>query len=355
MTTFDLADHRRRPGRRGRRVQGAASSGPASPSSTAAGSAGSCPHIGCLPSKSLLAQRRRARRRTRRATTGPRASAHRDCMINRPPDAAEPDDGGHVRGLEAAGATVYRGDATITGRGRVTVRHDGVEHELSGRQRRRRRRVGLQGAADPGPRGHPDLDQPRGDAGPRAAAQPARAGRRADRLRARPGLRPVRRADDDRPVRAAARPDRPPAQLRGGPRGPRARRGDGPDRRPGGRRARRRPATTARTSSTSTTARPPRATPSCWRSGASSRSTTSGWSTTASTRAGGRPSRATGGCASPTGCASSATRPARSCTPTRATTRASWRSGWRWARRSCPTTGPCPAPRTPTPRRRSSG
>lgn len=93
---------------------------------------GSCPHIGCLPSKALLhsAAEHHANPLT---YDWPRASAHRDWMINRAPDAPEPDDSGHVSGLEAAGATVYRGVATITRRGRVTVTHDGVEHALIGR------------------------------------------------------------------------------------------------------------------------------------------------------------------------------------------------------------------------------
>jgi len=93
---------------------------------------GSCPHIGCLPSKALLHSAAEHAAQPDRYDWA-RASAHRDWMINRAPDAAEPDDGGHVRGLEAAGATVYRGDATITGRGEVTVRHDGVEHDLRAR------------------------------------------------------------------------------------------------------------------------------------------------------------------------------------------------------------------------------
>ncbi len=38
----------------------------------------------------------------------------------------------HVRALEEAGAVVYRGDARIVGRGRVSVTHDGVRHDLSG-------------------------------------------------------------------------------------------------------------------------------------------------------------------------------------------------------------------------------
>ncbi len=93
---------------------------------------GSCPHIGCLPSKALLHSAAEHAADPARYDWA-RASAHRDWMINRAPDAAEPDDGGHVRGLESAGATVYRGDATITARGKVTVRHDGVEHDLTGR------------------------------------------------------------------------------------------------------------------------------------------------------------------------------------------------------------------------------
>ena len=93
---------------------------------------GSCPHIGCLPSKALLHS---AAEHAASPDGYPwsRASAHRDWMINRAPDAAEPDDRGHVRGLEAAGAVVYRGDGAITARGQVTVRHDGVEHVLQGR------------------------------------------------------------------------------------------------------------------------------------------------------------------------------------------------------------------------------
>ena len=90
---------------------------------------GSCPHIGCLPSKALLhgaAEHHANPDRYR----WPRASAHRDFMINRAKDAPEPDDGGHVRSLEGAGAAVYRGDARITGRGQVRVTHDGTHHDL---------------------------------------------------------------------------------------------------------------------------------------------------------------------------------------------------------------------------------
>ena len=50
----------------------------------------------------------------------------------------------------------------------------------------------------------PDVDERAGDAGPRAAHEPARPRRRPDRLRAGPGLCPLRRPDDDRPVGPAA-------------------------------------------------------------------------------------------------------------------------------------------------------
>ena len=91
---------------------------------------GSCPHIGCLPSKSLLDGA--ARHHTNPATYDwPAASAQRDFMINRAPDAAEPDDSGHLKGLTAVGAVVYRGTGTISDRGKVTVRHDDATHELA--------------------------------------------------------------------------------------------------------------------------------------------------------------------------------------------------------------------------------
>jgi pyruvate/2-oxoglutarate dehydrogenase complex dihydrolipoamide dehydrogenase (E3) component len=92
---------------------------------------GSCPHIGCLPSKALL-HAAAEHRANAAAYAWPRASAHRDFMVNRPADAAEPDDRSHVRSLEGAGATVYRGDARIVGRGRVAVTHDGARHEVRG-------------------------------------------------------------------------------------------------------------------------------------------------------------------------------------------------------------------------------
>ena len=93
---------------------------------------GSCPHIGCIPSKSLL-HGAYEHGKNPRVYDWPRASDRRDYMINRPTDAAEPDDSSHATALEQAGATVYRGEARITGRGTVRISHDGLEHDLTAR------------------------------------------------------------------------------------------------------------------------------------------------------------------------------------------------------------------------------
>ena len=79
---------------------------------------GSCPHWGCVPSKTLLNGAHH------RAWGGDypwtRASDRRDYMINRV-GLDYPDDSGHVQGLEAAGATAIRGAARLDGPGRVQV------------------------------------------------------------------------------------------------------------------------------------------------------------------------------------------------------------------------------------------
>jgi pyruvate/2-oxoglutarate dehydrogenase complex dihydrolipoamide dehydrogenase (E3) component len=93
---------------------------------------GSCPHIGCLPSKALLYSAARHAANAE-AYSWPRASAHRDYMINRPADAPEPDDSGHVKGLRDAGALPYRGDGRIAARGEVDVSHDDTTHRLATR------------------------------------------------------------------------------------------------------------------------------------------------------------------------------------------------------------------------------
>ncbi len=92
---------------------------------------GSCPHVGCIPSKSLLNSS--ARHEAGSGYTWEQASDRRDYMVNRPTDADEPDDSSHVAGLEGAGATVYRGEARIVARGVIEVAHDGATHRLEGR------------------------------------------------------------------------------------------------------------------------------------------------------------------------------------------------------------------------------
>jgi pyruvate/2-oxoglutarate dehydrogenase complex dihydrolipoamide dehydrogenase (E3) component len=90
---------------------------------------GSCPFIGCLPSKSLLHGAAEHEANPDRYSWE-RASAARDYMVNRPADAAEPDDTSHVKRLEDAGAVCYRGTGRIVGRGRVEIQHDGQVHEI---------------------------------------------------------------------------------------------------------------------------------------------------------------------------------------------------------------------------------
>jgi pyruvate/2-oxoglutarate dehydrogenase complex dihydrolipoamide dehydrogenase (E3) component len=90
---------------------------------------GSCPYVGCIPSKALLNS---AARHTCNAESydWPRASRRRDYMVNRPEDAAEPDDSSHVAALERAGATCYRGSARIVAHGTLEIRHDDATHEI---------------------------------------------------------------------------------------------------------------------------------------------------------------------------------------------------------------------------------
>lgn len=92
---------------------------------------GSCPFWACMPSKALL------HAAGVHAIGGdypwPRASAFRDYIINRE-DIPWPDDSGHVQRLGEAGAEVVRGEAHVSGPGRVTVRlPDGHERQINGR------------------------------------------------------------------------------------------------------------------------------------------------------------------------------------------------------------------------------
>lgn len=85
---------------------------------------GSCPFWACMPSKALL--HAAAVHHGGGDYPWPKASAFRDYMINRT-KTDEPDDSGHVKSLEGAGATVIRGSAALDGPGRVRVGDRGLE------------------------------------------------------------------------------------------------------------------------------------------------------------------------------------------------------------------------------------
>jgi pyruvate/2-oxoglutarate dehydrogenase complex dihydrolipoamide dehydrogenase (E3) component len=79
---------------------------------------GSCPFWACMPSKALL---HAAAVHHAGGDFGWRAASDfRDYMINRE-GTDTPDDSGHTKALEAAGATVIRGSAALDGPGRVRV------------------------------------------------------------------------------------------------------------------------------------------------------------------------------------------------------------------------------------------
>ena len=89
---------------------------------------GSCPFWACMPSKTLL--HAAAVRAHGSDYAWPKASDRRDYMIDR--ERREyPDDTGHVKSLEGAGAIVVRGTARLAGPGRVVVTHETREHELT--------------------------------------------------------------------------------------------------------------------------------------------------------------------------------------------------------------------------------
>ena len=118
----------------------------------------------------------------------------------------------------------YRGTGRIVGRGRVEVRaRRRGPHEFGARNILVA--VGSTSKVPPlaGIDDIPYWTNREATLARRAAEEPARPRRRPDRLRARPGLRPVRRARDDRPVGPRLMPDGPSAQRRGDPVRPRAR------------------------------------------------------------------------------------------------------------------------------------
>ena len=79
---------------------------------------GSCPFWACMPSKALL--HAAAVHHAGGDYPWPKASDFRDYMINRE-GTDTPDDSGHVRSLEEAGATVIRGSAALAGPRQVRI------------------------------------------------------------------------------------------------------------------------------------------------------------------------------------------------------------------------------------------
>jgi pyruvate/2-oxoglutarate dehydrogenase complex dihydrolipoamide dehydrogenase (E3) component len=91
---------------------------------------GLCSFWACMPSKTLLDAA--ARRPVGGRYPWDWASARRDWMITRE-EIPYPDDTGHVKGLESAGAEVVRGTARVVAPGRVEVRSDGAVRTLESR------------------------------------------------------------------------------------------------------------------------------------------------------------------------------------------------------------------------------
>jgi pyruvate/2-oxoglutarate dehydrogenase complex dihydrolipoamide dehydrogenase (E3) component len=88
---------------------------------------GSCPYWACMPSKALL--HAAAAHAAGGEFPWPRASDFRDWMIVRERPREWPDDSSHVKSLEKAGATVFRGTGRVDGPGRVIVESEGHEPE----------------------------------------------------------------------------------------------------------------------------------------------------------------------------------------------------------------------------------
>jgi pyruvate/2-oxoglutarate dehydrogenase complex dihydrolipoamide dehydrogenase (E3) component len=89
---------------------------------------GSCPYWACMPSKALL--HAAAIHKLGGEYPWQRASDFRDWMIVRERPRDWPDDSGHVKDLEAAGATVIRGEGRIDGPGHVIARTPAGERRL---------------------------------------------------------------------------------------------------------------------------------------------------------------------------------------------------------------------------------
>ena len=317
---------------------------------------GSCPHIGCLPSKSLL--HGAAEHAANPATySWERASAARDFMVNR---AGRRRRARRLVARQARSRTRARSaiaaTGAIVGRGLVEVRHDDEVHEIGGAERRGRGRLAVEACrrcrASTTVRIWTNREATLARELPKSLA---RARRRPDRLRAAQVYARFGVPVTDRPVRRPPGADRAPrnseavAQLL---------RRDGVDcgsasgrPRPG-----RAPARTAPTSidlDDGTTAEG-HVGPAGGRPDVPLDDLGLEHYGIDTTRPDAVPARRAAARRA-TGCGSSATRPARSSTPTRPTTRASSRSGWRWASRSRPTTGRSPGRPTPIPRPPRSG
>ncbi len=91
---------------------------------------GSCPYWACIPSKALL--HAAAAHAAGGAYPWQRASDFRDWMIVREQPRDWPDDSSHVKSLEKAGATVFRGSGRLDGPGRVVVESEGGERRILG-------------------------------------------------------------------------------------------------------------------------------------------------------------------------------------------------------------------------------
>ena len=159
---------------------------------------GSCPFWACMPSKALL--HAAAVHHAGGDYPWAKASDFRDYMINRE-GTDTPDDSGHVRSLEGAGATVIRGSAALAGPQQVRIgdrllQADAVILAVGSVSRVPH---DLPGLAEAQP-----VDERRGHLHPRAAEVAGDPRRRPDRRRAGAGLRAVSACPSRSSIRATA-------------------------------------------------------------------------------------------------------------------------------------------------------